>query len=43
MLAFRFARGLHFPFISIYFHNILGIPLSLVGIALVRVGPGHRP
>ena len=34
MLAFRFGHGLYFPFSSIYFHNILGIPLSLVGIGL---------
>jgi len=31
MLAFRFGHGLYFPFSSIYFHNVLGIPLSLVG------------
>ena len=34
MLAFRFGHGLYFPFSSIYFHNVLGIPLSLVGIGL---------
>src|SRR5215217_185483 len=34
MLAFRFAHGLYFPFSSIYFHNVLGIPLSLVGVGL---------
>src|SRR5215213_6514904 len=34
MLAFRFGHGLYFPFSSIYFHNILGIPLSLVGVGL---------
>jgi MFS family permease len=34
MLVFRFGHGLYFPFSSIYFHNILGIPLSLVGIGL---------
>jgi MFS family permease len=34
MLAFRFGHGLYFPFSSIYFHNALGIPLSLVGIGL---------
>src|SRR5215217_3465845 len=32
MLAFRFGHGLYFPFSSIYFHNVLGIPLSLVGV-----------
>ncbi|CAA9481781.1 MAG: hypothetical protein AVDCRST_MAG02-4496 [uncultured Rubrobacteraceae bacterium] len=34
MVAFRFGHGLYFPFSSIYFHNILGIPLSLVGVGL---------
>ena len=34
MLAFRFGHGLYFPFSSIYFHNVLGIPLSLIGIGL---------
>lgn len=34
MLAFRFGHGLYFPFSSIYFHNVLGIPLSQVGIGL---------
>jgi MFS family permease len=34
MLAFRFGHGLYFPFSSIYFHNVLGIPLSLVGAGL---------
>ncbi len=32
MLAWRFAQGLFFPFSTIYFHNVLGIPLSLVGV-----------
>jgi len=41
MLAFRFGHGLYFPFSSIYFHNVLGIPLSLVGIGLaVFAGSG---
>ena len=34
MLAFGFGHGLYFPFSSIYFHNVLGIPLSLVGVGL---------
>ncbi len=34
MLAFRFGHGLYFPFSSIYFHNVLGIPLSLVGVGI---------
>lgn len=34
MLVFRFGQGLYFPFSSIYFHNVLGIPLSLVGVGL---------
>ena len=32
MLAWRFGQGLFFPFSTIYFHNVLGIPLSLVGV-----------
>src|SRR3569623_1370909 len=36
MLAFRFGHGLYFPFSSIYFHNVLGIPLSLVGVGLAE-------
>jgi MFS family permease len=34
MVVFRFGHGLYFPFSSIYFHNVLGIPLSLVGVGL---------
>src|SRR3712207_6035524 len=34
MVASRFGHGLYFPFSSIYFHNVLGIPLSLVGVGL---------
>jgi MFS family permease len=34
MVAFRFGHGLYFPFSSIYFYNVLGIPLSLVGVGL---------
>lgn len=34
MLVFRFGHGLYFPFSSIYFHNVLGIPLSVVGVGL---------
>ena len=34
MVAFRFGHGLYFPFSSIYFHNVVGIPLSLVGVGL---------
>ena len=34
MLVFRFGHGLYFPFSSIYFHNVLGIPLPLVGVGL---------
>src|SRR5829696_6662518 len=30
----KFDRRLYFPFSSIYFHNVLGIPLSLVGVGL---------
>jgi MFS family permease len=34
MLAWRFGQGLYYPFSTIYFHNVLGIPLSLVGVGL---------
>jgi MFS family permease len=34
MLVFRFGQGLYYPFSAIYFHNVLGIPLSLVGVGL---------
>jgi MFS family permease len=34
MLVFRFGQGLYFPFSTIYFHNVVGIPLSLVGLGL---------
>ena len=34
MLAFRFGQGLFYPFSAIHFHNVVGIPLSLVGTGL---------
>ena len=34
MLAFRFGQGMYFPFSTIHFHNVVGIPLSLVGVGL---------
>lgn len=34
MLVFRFGQGLYYPFSTIYFHNVRGIPLSLVGVGL---------
>ena len=34
MLVFRFGQGLYYPFSTIYFHNVVGIPLSLVGLGL---------
>jgi MFS family permease len=34
MLAFRFGQGLYYPFSTIHFHNVVGIPLSLVGAGL---------
>jgi MFS family permease len=34
MLAFRFGQGLYYPFSTIHFHNVVGIPLSLVGVGL---------
>ena len=34
MLAFRFGQGLFYPFSAIHFHNVIGIPLSLVGTGL---------
>ncbi|MBV9453596.1 MAG: MFS transporter [Rubrobacter sp.] len=37
MLGFRFAQGLYYPFSTIYFHNFVGIPLSLVGVGLATL------
>lgn len=37
MLVFRFGQGLYYPFSVIYFHNVLGIPLSLVGVGLAAL------
>ena len=37
MLVFRFGQGLYYPFSTIYFHNVLGIPLSLVGSGLAAL------
>ena len=34
MLVFRFGQGLYYPFSTIYFHNVVGIPLSLIGAGL---------
>jgi MFS family permease len=34
MLAFRFAQGLYYPFSTVYFHNSVGLPLSLIGVGL---------
>ena len=34
MLASRFGHGLYYPFSTIHFHNVVGIPLSLVGVGL---------
>lgn len=34
MLVFRFGQGLYFPFSTIYFHNVVAIPLSFVGLGL---------
>jgi hypothetical protein len=34
MLAFRFGQGLFYPYSAIHFHNVVGIPLSLVGTGL---------
>ena len=34
MLVFRFGQGLYYPFSTIYFHNVVGIPLTLVGAGL---------
>jgi MFS family permease len=34
MLAFRFGQGLFYPFSAIHFYNVVGIPLSLVGVGL---------
>ena len=37
MLVFRFGQGLYYPFSTIYFHNVVGIPLSLVGTGLATL------
>ncbi len=37
MLVFRFGQGLYYPFSAIYFGNVLGIPLSLVGVGLAAL------
>ncbi len=37
MLVFRFGQGLYYPFSTIYFHNFVGIPLSLVGLGLAAL------
>src|SRR5919202_3684776 len=37
MLIFRFAQGFYYPFSTIYFHNFVGIPLSLVGVGLATL------
>jgi len=37
MLAFRFAQGLYYPFSTVYFHNVLGFPLSLTGVGLAAL------
>ena len=34
MLVFRFGQGFYYPFSTIYFHNVVGISLSLVGVGL---------
>jgi MFS family permease len=34
MLASRFGHGLYYPFSTIHFHNVVGIPLSLIGVGL---------
>src|SRR3712207_7661386 len=34
MLALRFGQGLYYPFSTIHFHNVVGIPLSMVGVGL---------
>ena len=40
MLVFRFGQGLYYPFSTIYFHNVVGIPLSLVGLGLASLAAG---
>jgi MFS family permease len=37
MRVFRFGQGLYYPFSTIYFHNVVGIPLSLVGAGLASL------
>ncbi len=40
MLVFRFGQGLYYPFSTIYFHNVVGIPLALVGLGLASLAAG---
>ncbi len=37
MLAVRFGHGLYFPFSTIHFRNVVGIPLPLVGVGLASL------
>jgi MFS family permease len=37
MLVFRFGQGFYYPFSTIYFHNVVGVPLSLVGVGLAAL------
>jgi MFS family permease len=37
MLVYRFGQGLYYPFSTIYFHNVVGIPLSLIGVGLATL------
>jgi MFS family permease len=37
MLIFRFGQGLYYPFSTIYFHNFMGISLSLIGVGLAAL------
>lgn len=37
MLVFRFGQGFYYPFSTIYFHNVVGIPLSLLGVGLATL------
>ena len=43
MLVFRFGQGLYYPFSTIYFHDFVGISLSLVGAGLASWPPRAWP
>jgi MFS family permease len=37
MLAYRFGQGLFYPFSTVYFHNSVGLALSVIGVGLASL------